>query len=391
MFSDHSLLGRRLLSAVLLTLLVLTLLAFSPADIFQLGPSGARASQTSADESTDGALGKQASQGRPPAPVEVVPVERARVESRLDATGTLRAPEELMLKSRGRGRVAELRFREGKPVSAGDTLLRLERDRAEAAVREAAATLSQAENAQARLQELSGRDFVSTQEQEQAAATTAQALAALQLAREDLRDRTLIAPFDGVMGERLVSPGELLEPSTPIARLQQLDPLDLALDLPGTVLGQVAHGAEVRATTPAFPDETFRGAVRFITPRVDPDTGTLRLEARFPNPERRLKPGLFMRARLITGRRDLLRVPEQAVVAEGPSEHLFVLQAGAGESTRVARRTVATGLRRDGWVEIRDGVNEGERAVVAGVQSLRDGRAVRVAKPDAPMPAGADQ
>jgi membrane fusion protein (multidrug efflux system) len=371
-------------------------LAFSPADIFQLGPSGARASQTSADESTDDALGKEASQGRPPALVEVAPVERAEVESRLEATGTLRAPEELMLKSRGRGRIAELRFREGEAVTAGDTLLRLERDRAEASVREAAATLSQAENAQARLQELSGRDFVSTQEQEQAAATTAQSLAALQLAREDLRDRTLIAPFDGVMGERLVSPGELLEPSTLIARLQQLDPLDLGLDLPGTALGQVAIGAEVRATTPAFPGETFRGEVRFINPRVDPKTSTLRLEARFPNPQRRLKPGLFMRAELVTGSRELLRVPEEAVVAQGPSEHLFVIQTSSGEPTRVARRLVTTGLRRDGWVEIRDGVSEGERVVVAGLQRLRDGRAVRVAstdaaRPDAAKPSGASQ
>lgn len=294
MFNNHSLQKRRLLSALLLTLL-----ALSPAAILQHGPSGARASQSSADGSNGASSGKAASQGRPPALVEVAPVERAQVESRLQATGTLRAPEELMLKSRGRGRVAELRFAEGEAVSAGDTLLHLERDRAEAAVREAAATLSQAENAQARLQELSGRDFVSTQELEQAAATSAQARAALQLAREDLRDRRLSAPFDGVMG-------------------------------------------------------------------------------------------LFMRARLMTGRRDLLRVPEDAVVAVGPSEHLFVIQTGSGEPTRVARRTVSTGLRRDGWVEIRAGLDEGERVVVAGLQRLRDGRAVRIAKTgaDGAKPAG---
>ncbi|WPL18346.1 Solvent efflux pump periplasmic linker SrpA precursor [Thiorhodovibrio winogradskyi] len=326
---------------------------------------------------------------RPRTLVEVAPVERARVERRIEATGTLRAPEQLMLKSRGRGRVAEVRFREGEAVAAGDTLLRLEPDRAEAAVQEAAAALSQAENEHARLQELSGRDFVSTQELEQAAAAAAQARAALRVAREDLHDRTLSAPFDGVIGERLVSPGELLEPNTPIARLQQLDPLDLQLQVPGTALGRIAPGAKVRATTPAYPDAHFDGELRFIAPHVDDISRTLRLEARLPNPERRLKPGLFMRAVLITGTQEILRVPEEAVVARGPVEHLFVVrsvsppdqeseESRSAQRFQVERRTLSTGLRRDGWVEIRDGVSAGERVVVAGLQSLRDGRAVRI-------------
>lgn len=351
--------------------------------------------------------GADQGRGRPPPLVETAPVRERRVAQRISATGTLIAPEAVTVTARTRGRVARVLFEEGDRVAAGAPLLRLARERAAARVDEAKAQLDEQRRDLARLRELREQDFVSATELEQAAAAAESAAAALAVAEEDLDDRVLKAPFAGIIGRRLVSPGALLEPGTPVADLRRNDPLDLLLDVPETALGRVALGQRVTGTTPAYPDRAFRGEVTFVGTRVSRDTRTLPLEATFANPDGALKPGMFLQAALVTGTQALLTVPEAAVIARGPTQHVYVLEAAAGadhaaddaaagppgarpetagedaahgadrQPTRVRRRSVQTGLRRSGWVAITDGVSAGEQVVTAGLQGLRDGAAVR--------------
>ncbi|MBK1629899.1 hypothetical protein CKO31_03905 [Thiohalocapsa halophila] len=363
--------------------------------------------------------GPPGQRGRPPPLVETEPVRQRRVEQRITATGTLTAPESVTVTARSRGRVAEVLFEEGNRVSTGDPLLRLERERAAARVDEAEAQLAEARRDLNRLRELKQNDFVSASDLEQAEAAAESAAAALAVAEEDLEDRVVDAPFTGVVGRRLVSPGALLEPGTPVADLRRSDPLDLLLDVPETALARIAKGQRVQATTPAYPERTFSGEVTFVGTQVDPQLRTLPVEATFANPEGALKPGMFLQAALLSGEQSLLTVPEAAVIARGPTEHLFVLESpptaaaagsaagasagspepntaspppaaapgepqadGAGpEPPKVRRRTVQTGLRRDGWVAVTDGVSAGEQVVVSGLQGLRDGAAVRTGPP----------
>jgi membrane fusion protein (multidrug efflux system) len=385
--------------------------------------------------------GSEDERGRPPPLVETAPVQQRRVDLRIQATGTLEASEAVTLTARTRGRVASVLFEEGDRVTSGAPLLRLERERAAARVDEARAQLSEQRRDLARLRELEQQDFVSATELERASAATESAAAALAVAEEDLADRVLAAPFAGTIGRRLVSPGALLEPGTPVADLQRTDPLDLVLDVPETALGRIATGQRVQATTPAFPNRTFTGEVTFVGTQVAADTRTLPLEATFANADGALKPGMFLRADIITGMQTLLTVPEAAVIARGPAQHLYVLapsgdaqphgaghDAGegvagdsdasggtdtdaapsprqrrdtqdapqtAGQKPPVARRrSVQTGLRRAGWVAITEGVSAGEQVIVAGLQGLRDGAVVRteqraVAAPTAAAGGGA--
>jgi len=229
----------------------------------------------------------------------------------------------------------------------------------------------------------------------------------LTLAEADLDDRVITAPFAGVVGRRLVSPGALLEPGTPVADLRRNDPIDLLFDVPEAVIGQIERGQLVRATTSALPERTFDGELTLVGTALDEATRTLPLEATFANPLGLLKPGMFMQASLITGERDLLSVPESAVIARGPTQHVFAVesgpsrstpesspngspnagedaidkhqqQSGAGDSGVARRRSVETGIRRDGWVEISEGLKASDRVVVAGLQGLRDGAKVRI-------------
>ncbi|MBK5942028.1 hypothetical protein CCR96_22850 [Halochromatium roseum] len=315
-----------------------------------------------------------------PAPVvKVAPVEQAEIEARIQATGTLKAAETLTLTARSRGRVEAVHFDEGSEVSKHQALVLLERKRAQAAVREASARVAQTARQLERFETLAADSFVSETELEQARATASEARAALQVSSEDLADRIIEAPFDGLIGRRLISPGALLEPGMAIASLSRTAPLDLLLDVPGKELAKIETGQQVIATTPAYPQQRFEGRVTFVAPEVAEDTRTLALEATFDNADHQLKPGLFMTAELVTDRREILRVPEAAVIAQGPTNHLFVVDTkDAASQARVRRQPVQTGIRRDGWVEITRGVSADERVVVEGLQRLRDGIAVHI-------------
>jgi membrane fusion protein (multidrug efflux system) len=327
---------------------------------------------------------------RPPPLVQTTRVERRRIAATIGATGTLIAPEAVTITTEANGRVAAIRFEEGDRVGRGDLLVVLERDEDQARVREAEARVVQIRRQVARQRELYEQGFVSAGEVERTEAALEEAKAALAIAREALDERGIEAPFAGVTGRRLVSPGAFLEAGSPITRLTQMHPLDLLFEVPGRQLGGLRLGLEVRATTPAYPDVVFTGDLTFIGTELDAGTRTLPLEATLPNPDARLRPGMFMDVTLVLGEHETLTVPESAVINQGPSQLVYRLEgrergpgSGDGEGSdggpRVSRQPVKTGVRRDGWVEIRSGLAAGDRVVTRGQAVLSDGMAVRLA------------
>jgi membrane fusion protein (multidrug efflux system) len=355
--------------------------------------------------------------GRPPTLVEVARAERATIAERLSATGTLEAAEQVTVTAQTPGRIASILFAEGDAVQQDQALLMLERERAAAAVQEAAAQVQRQARALERRQALDARNFVAESEIDRVEAAAEQARARLRIATEELANRVVEAPFSGVVGRRLVSKGAFVQPGTPIATLSRVDTLDLLFDVPGAELGRVALGQRVEATTPAFPQRRFDGRVTFVGTRVEPATRTLPVEATFANTDGLLKPGMFLDLVLITGERRSVRVPEAAILTRGPNSLVYVVEADSPAAARtaddhpgvpdsgrqppaappgrpdgeqssdepaapltVSRRPVVTGARRAGWVEITEGVSPGERVVVAGLQGLRDGMRVRIAR-----------
>jgi membrane fusion protein (multidrug efflux system) len=351
----------------------------------------------------DGGSGTGPAQGRPAPLVQTAEVRQRPAEHRIQATGTLQASEAVTITARTAGRVTEIIFHEGDAVGADDVLVRLDRIRAQASVDEARARVAETRSDLDRLRDLRTQQFVSEAELEQTESAAATAAARLTRADEDLRDRDIKAPFAGVIGRRRVSPGALLEPGTPVADLRRIDPLDLLLDVPETALRGIELGQRVQAFTPALPGEGFTGQLTLVGTALDPATRTLPLEATLANPDGRLKPGMFLQAELITGTRRLLSVPEAAVIARGPTQHVFVVErpdtgsvddgsapASGSNGQTVRRRQVETGIRRDGWVEVSAGLEVGQHVVVAGLQGLRDGDQVRIEGGDIEGSAGSD-
>jgi membrane fusion protein (multidrug efflux system) len=139
---------------------------------------------------------------------------------------------------------------------------------------------------------------------------------------------------------------------------------------------------KLEARSVAYPGRTFAGKVGSVDSRVDPSTRSVTVRALVPNPDGRLKPGMFMTVQLSRGDRDTLVVPEEALVPEAGDVFVYVVR-----DATVEKRVVKTGQRRVGEVEVVAGLAAGDTVVVEGTQKLRDG--ALVSPREAPQPAQA--
>jgi membrane fusion protein (multidrug efflux system) len=206
--------------------------------------------------------------------------------------------------------------------------------------------------------------------------------AATALARKKLADATLRAPIDGAVARRHVNPGEYLDANTAVFTIVQSDPVKWSGTVAEHAALQVRPGQVVRVRADTVPGRTFEGQVTRVSPAVDVASRTALLEARVPNRQGLLKPGLFARG-VIATRRDegVAFVPETAVSYFAGITKVFVVADGTARE-----RTVRLGARQDGWVEVQEGVKPGEVVAASGLGQLQDGVPVKVAGRPATAP-----
>ena len=324
-----------------------------------------------------------AQEARRERPAPGVVVEAARldtVERAVAAVGTGRAARSVVLRVSDDGRVTEILFRAGDAVRQGEPLVTLDEARELAALAEAEAALTEARAAFERAETLASQGRVTSSALDTARNDLGRAEARHDRARTDLELRTLRAPFDGVVGFTDIHVGAFVTAATAIATLDDLTFIDADFAVPERFFGEVQPGDAVRAQTDARPGEVFTGQVAAIDRRVDEATRSFRVRARFANPDLRLPAGAFMRVELVLESREGVIAPEEAVVTEGGATFVYVVNA---EDT-VERRAVTVGARRAGEAEIVEGLAEGERVVVRGVQKVRPGAPVRIMGGGAP-------
>ena len=207
-----------------------------------------------------------------------------------------------------------------------------------------------------------------------AEANVEQAIAGLELARKRLKDTEIVAPFDGFVRKRLVNPGETYKEKTPFMSLVAIQALKLQGEVPERFAPQLGPGRQVRVEVEAYPGRTFPGAITRVSPAVDVESRTFTVEASVPNPGGILKPGFFAKASIITGmERNVPFVPEEAVVTFAGIVKVYAIADGKAEERRVT-----TGQRRDGWVEVLEGVKVGETVATSGLSQLATGTTVTV-------------
>jgi len=342
-----------------------------------------------------------------PIAVAVAPVQGVDQPIAIEATGGFEAAESSDVAPETSGTVTATLVDIGDRVKAGDVLvrvqginagLRLDEARAAASRAESNVKLAEAQNDLAQTTAARYAALVATgdvsktvadqaktqaetaiQSVKTAQASLAEARAQLALAEKAVADVVIAAPFAGYIAERKVSKGEYVQPSTAVVKLVSLDPLRLKLTVPGVQAGQVQVGQITQCTVDAFPGRTFAGKVTAINPALAADSRTMGIEARVPNPDASLKPGMFAVARIETGKTErAMLVPRKALIedANTNSYRVFVIDKDNHAHLRVVQ--LAARQLQDA-VRLTGGVAEGERVATTHLADLYDGATVTFA------------
>ena len=306
--------------------------------------------------------------------VEVIKVQATKLAQSITAVGSLRSDESVVIRPEISGRVAEILFTEGARVAKGAPLIRLDASVQRAELAQAEANLSLNKSKLDRALDLQKKGFISSQARDEAENNYRVAQAAYDLAAAKLTKLEVKAPFSGIVGLRLVSIGDYVREGQDIVNLEGVDPLKVDLKVPEIFLKQVALGQALQISLDAFPNRTFDGRVFAINPLVDANGRSIVIRAIVKNGEARLRPGMFARVRLLFSEsQDSLTVPEQALFPVGDDQYLYKVVDG-----RAQRIKVDIGQRRQGQVEVTQGLKLGDIVVTAGQPKLKDGASVKV-------------
>jgi membrane fusion protein, multidrug efflux system len=345
---------------------------------------------------------KAAAASPPPPKVAVYTVAPAELTLSAELPGRLEASRIAQVRARTPGIVLARVYKEGSDVKAGDLLFRIDPaqfqasyDSAQAAVAKAEANLAQAELKVKRYKPLLAAQAVSNQEyddavtaQKQATADLATARAARQTAGLTLGYATVTAPISGRVGRALVTEGALVGQgeATPMAVVQTLDPIYVTITqssadvlrlrkalAEGKLKSSGNGAARVTLVTEDGQPYARAGRLLFSDVTVDESTGAITMRAEFPNPDRTLLPGMYVRARLEQAVNESgIAVPQQAVI-RGP-EGATVLVVGA--DNKVTSQPVKADAAQDGRWIISSGLKGGEKIIVEGFQKTKPGGTV---------------
>lgn len=291
-----------------------------------------------------------------------------------EALGNALANESINVRTEITALLTAIRFTEGQQVEKGAVLVELENAGQLADLAAAKAALVESTSQFNRAQELFKTKVVSASQLEQLGAKQEADAAAVNAAQSRLDQTVIRAPFAGRLGLRRVSIGTVLNTDTVITTLDDTSSIKLDFNVPEVFLSSLEPGLEVSARSAAWPDLPFTGVVSTIDTRVDPVSRTISVRAVLPNPDGRLRPGMFLTVFLIKEEMQALMVPEEAIVPERSKQYVFVVGAD-----RIAElREIRTGRRRPGEVEVLEGLNAGEIVITEGTLKARDGQAVSV-------------
>ncbi|HWR95327.1 MAG TPA: efflux RND transporter periplasmic adaptor subunit [Arenimonas sp.] len=315
--------------------------------------------------------------GMPPTRVDTIIAETRDLPDSLNAVGSLRAIESVVVRPEVAGKLVRVQVAEGQRVPAGALLFALDADIAQAEVNEALAAVRASERNRPRIIELATKQMISKADADAALATSEINNAKLASAKARLAKTQIRAPFEGVVGLRQVSVGEYVNAGQALVELVRLNPLEVEFQVPETLAARMAVGQDVQVQTEAFPGASFAAVVSAVAPSVQVSGRSVGVRARLDNAENKLKPGQFAQVKVsLQKAAPLLMVPEQAVWPNGEQKTVYVVKDG-----KAVQVPVTLGVREPGWVVIATGIQAGDEIITAGQMKLFPGAPVMTAKP----------
>lgn len=305
--------------------------------------------------------------------VKMTPVLLAEFIESVEALGTARANEQVVITSKYSDLVDEIYFDDGQFVKKGAALIKLNNQEELAKVNELTANLSESQAHLKRLSELLSSRATSASLVEQQEAQTKAIEAQLVSAKARLNDLTIRAPFSGVLGFRQVSKGAYVDAGKTITSLDDSSLIKVDFHLPERLLTHIHVGQQISAKNTAYKTKEFIGEITAIDSRIDSTTRTIKVRATIDNDKQKLHPGMLLNISVLLQVENILQLPESSIIPIENSHYVFIEKEG-----KALRKAIQIGRRQPGVVEVISGLNEGEQVVVEGALKLRDGSTISI-------------
>ncbi len=307
-------------------------------------------------------------------PVKVIRPSRGRIVQSIQATTSIEAKRKADVYSKIAGFCDRIFVEEGDRVQEGDRLATLEGEEIRLTCEQAAARLEKAKNDYERAVELHAGGLISDQAYQDLSVQYRLAKADYDLSRKRLEDTAITAPLSGVVTQRHVKLSDLVSTTQPLFKIVDLYTLEAEVHIPEQDYSRVHAGQEAILKIDAFPEKSFSGRVERKSPVIDSRSGTAEATIAVDNPEKILRPGMFVRVQIVIAvHPDALILPREAILMQGDSRTVYTVRDG------VAREVaVQTGFKQGDRVEILDGLAGEDLVVVRGHLGLQGGTRVRV-------------
>lgn len=314
----------------------------------------------------------------PPEAVTTVVAQQETWPSTVSSIGTVTAVQGVTVSADLPGIVETISFESGRMVRAGQVLVKLDTRQEEAQLAAAESARNLAKLNLDRMKGLHEGGVVSQSDYDRVAAESTQSEARVGEIRATIARKIIRAPFSGLLGIRQVNLGQFLSGGSPIVPLQSLSPVYVNFAVPQREVGQLRAGATVHLQVEGAESVQATGKITAVDSVVDPETRNVQIQSTFANSDGKLRPGMFVEARVLLGEsQPVVALPASAVSYAPYGDSVFVVEAkGAAHSVR--QQFVKLGGTRGDQVAVVSGLKAGDEVVTSGVFKLRPGAAVTV-------------
>jgi len=285
-----------------------------------------------------------------------------------NSSGTILPDEEVDLSFETSGKIVGINFTEGTRIKKGDLLAKMNDRHLQAQLLKLQAQKKLAEEKEFRQRSLLEKDAISRESYDQIATELQELEADILLIQARIAETELRAPFDGIIGLRLLSEGSYATPATKIVRLVKISPLKIEFSIPERYASEVKPGFPIEFRIDGN-NNVFKASVYAVEPQIDINTRTIVVRALYPNTREELKPGRFASISMRLSQIDnTIAIPSEAVIPEMDGEKVFIYKAGKAVPVKVT-----LGLRTEALIQIQEGLHFGDTLLTSGILQLREG------------------
>ena len=306
--------------------------------------------------------------------VSIEPVKIAKMQTILEFIGTAVSNESVDITSSITQKVSQINFSDCDFVKKGDVLVQLNVEKQKAVQKQAEINLKEQQRELTRLSSLKDKKIIAEKEYDIQNTKLQDAQAKLAEIEEEIKEGTIVAPFDGMLGIRKISVGSLLTPGTVITTIDDIKKIKVDFPVPEKYLSLINKDCKITATSIAIPNKKFYGSVQAISPRISPISRSISVRGIIENKEYLLRPGMMLNVTIQMQDRNALLVPESSISNVGEKHFVFLISDG----NKVKQTEVEIGQRSNGFVEITNGLKAGNCVVTDGVVKISDGDIVQI-------------